>query len=268
MAHQTEPSGQLQIFEYEKQARIRSLNIDGEIWWVANDVCAVLGIKNVGDAVSRLDDDEKRNDIALTDSIGRRQFGLIVNEPGLYTLILRSGKPEAKKFKRWITHDVLPQIRKTGAYGLRAPGVPAFVRRFNDNWDRVDSGYFSIISELFIRVYGKLEQIGYIIPDKSKRGKEIRPDVSVGKLFPKWLEARHPELKDAFKYYTHVFPDGFEVEARQYPNIVLPEFIEFVERAWIPKHAEGYFRERDPKALSYLPKLLGESETPKPKLLK
>jgi prophage antirepressor-like protein len=248
----------LQVFEYEGGQQVRTTEIDGQIWFYAVDVCQVLEIKNVPDAVSSLDDDEKMT-IANTDSqkgSGAQKF-LVISEPGLYSLILRSRKPEAKAFKRWITHDVLPSIRKAGGYilpGMRT--VPKFVRRFNENWDRVSSGHFSVISELFIRVYGRLEQVGYTLPDKGTNGREIRPDVSVGKLFPKWLESKYPQLKEQFSYYKHKLPDGTEIDARQYKIEVLPAFIEYIETAWVPDRAYSYFEERDKAALSYLPKML------------
>lgn len=84
---------------------------DGEPWFVAADVCRALEIKNGRDAVAKLDDDEKG--VGLTDTPGGAQEMTIVNEPGLYTLVLGSRKPEAKAFKRWITHEVIPSIRKT-----------------------------------------------------------------------------------------------------------------------------------------------------------
>ena len=101
------------VFNY-KGNNVRTLTKDCEIWFVAKDVCDVLEIKNSRDAVSRLDDDEK-NTVVLTDGIGNPNK-TIVNEPGLYTLILGSRKPEAKMFKRWITHEVLPSIRMNGMY--------------------------------------------------------------------------------------------------------------------------------------------------------
>lgn len=85
--------------------------------------------------------------------------------------------------------------------------------------------------------------------------KEIRPDVSVGRLFPKWLEKHHPEHCDKFKKYRHSLPE-IDVEARQYLLSVLPSFIDFIETDWIPNHAYRYLEARDSKALSYLPKLL------------
>lgn len=79
------------------------------------DICAALTIANPRDSIANLDDDEKG--VGITDTLGGQQSLAIINEAGLYSLILRSRKPEAKAFKRWITHEVLPQIRKTGGYG-------------------------------------------------------------------------------------------------------------------------------------------------------
>jgi len=105
-----------QVLNY-KDHTVRMLIIDGEPWWVAKDVCEILDLGDTHKAVERLDDDE-RNLIPVTDSLGRLQETYIVNEAGLYSLILGSRKPEAKEFKRWITHEVIPQIRKTGSYAL------------------------------------------------------------------------------------------------------------------------------------------------------
>lgn len=97
----------------ELEAEIRVIERDGNPWFVAKDVCVVLGIRT-NDALNSLDDDEKGYDIIV--SLGGPQRMAIINEPGLYSLILRSRKPQAKEFKRWVTHEVLPTIRKTGAY--------------------------------------------------------------------------------------------------------------------------------------------------------
>jgi len=104
----------LQIFNYQDQQEVRVIKKDEEPWFAASDVCNILGIENTANAVSRLDEDEKGID--SNDTPGGRQYMIIVNEPGLYSLVLGSRKPEAKTFKRWITHEVIPQIRKTGAY--------------------------------------------------------------------------------------------------------------------------------------------------------
>ncbi|WP_211749896.1 phage antirepressor [Paenibacillus sp. Marseille-Q4541] len=104
---------QLNQFMYGSY-QVRTVTIQNEPWFVAKDVCEVLEIGNVGQAVSRLDADDKA-DVILND--GRQdRLQTAINEPGLYTLILGSRKQEAKQFKRWITHEVIPSIRKHGAY--------------------------------------------------------------------------------------------------------------------------------------------------------
>lgn len=102
---------------------VRIVARDGEAWFVATDVCAVLEIANPRDAVSKLDDDEKG--VVLTDTLGGPQNSNVISEPGLYALILRSRKPEAKRFSRWVRHEVLPAIRRTGAYGVPTMTVGA-----------------------------------------------------------------------------------------------------------------------------------------------
>ena len=103
-----------QEFSHQDFGTIRSLLKNGQPWFVAADVCKALEIGNSRQATSRLDADEKG--VISTDTPGGAQTMTIVSEPGLYTLILGSRKPEAKAFRRWITHDVIPAIRKTGGY--------------------------------------------------------------------------------------------------------------------------------------------------------
>ncbi|GAA4338056.1 hypothetical protein GCM10023149_47820 [Mucilaginibacter gynuensis] len=251
---------QLAIFKY-KDENSNSINdfttieIDGEPWFIAADVCAMLDIKNVSDAVSSLDDDEKL--VSVIPRAGQNRSTNLVNESGLYNLIFRSKKPSAKEFRKWVTKEVIPAIRKTGSFGINRLDTPNFVIRFNDNWDRTERGYFSVISELFIRIYGKFEQVGYQIPNKAFDGKEIRPDVSVGRLFAQYLRDNHPNVSDTHKMYSHRFPNGMTVDARQYKNEILPIFIKFVDEVWMPECAEKYLGDRDKLALQYLPKLLG-----------
>lgn len=104
----------MQIFKNETFGEIRTAVIDGEPWFVAVDVCRALEIVNSRDALTRIDEDEKG--VVLTDTPGGKQEVTTVNEPGLYSLVLGSRKPEAKAFKRWITHEVIPSIRKNGGY--------------------------------------------------------------------------------------------------------------------------------------------------------
>lgn len=251
---------QLQIFKYNddnssEMDDLTTIEIDGEAWFVASEVCKVLDIKNPRQAVSSLDDDEK-NTVRLSDGTSGNPNKTIISESGLYALIFKSKKESAKKFRKWVTKEVIPAIRKTGTFGINRLETPNFVIRFNDNWDRVDKGYFSVISELFVRLYGRFEKAGYQIPNKAFDGKEIRPDVSVGLMFAKHLRNNHSELANSYKMYNHLFQNGLEIEARQYKNDLLPIFIKFIDDYWIPLNAEKYFKDRDPLALDYLQKLL------------
>lgn len=111
----------VKIFKNPEFGRVRTTIIGGEPWFVAADVCRALDIGNPSDALNRLDDDERTLVSIEGASNGKPVNG--VNEPGLYSLVLGSRKPEAKAFKRWITHDVIPAIRKTGSY--QVPQSPA-----------------------------------------------------------------------------------------------------------------------------------------------
>jgi len=102
------------IFDNPAFGKVRTLLIDGNPWFVASDVCRALDIRNNRDAIARLEDDEKG--VGLTDTPGGQQKVTVVNEPGLYSLIMGSRKPEARAFKHWITHEVIPSIRKHGVY--------------------------------------------------------------------------------------------------------------------------------------------------------
>jgi prophage antirepressor-like protein len=105
-------------FEFESHALRVNMDAAGQPWFVAADVCAALALPETHKAIARLDDDEKgRNSIPTP---GGSQDMSVVNESGLYDLVLGSRKPEAKRFKRWVTHEVLPAIRKTGTYASAA----------------------------------------------------------------------------------------------------------------------------------------------------
>lgn len=104
----------LEVFNNPEFGSVRVVSRDGEPWFVAADVCKALELSDVSMSVRKLDDDEKGTSSICT--LGGEQKMTIVNEPGLYGLVIGSRKPEAKAFKRWITHDVIPAIRKTGGY--------------------------------------------------------------------------------------------------------------------------------------------------------
>lgn len=105
----------VRTFDFESQA-VRSMLRDDEPWFVAADVCRVLEIGNSRDAVARLDDDEKG--VGITDTLGGQQEMTIINESGLYALIFTSRKEQAKRFRKWVTSEVLPTLRRTGRFIL------------------------------------------------------------------------------------------------------------------------------------------------------
>ena len=111
----------IKVFTSPVGADVRVVMIDNEPWFVAKDVCDCLGLDNVGQAMSYLDEDEKKtiDSNIISNDVGSNggRAPIVISEPGLYSFVLRSRKPEAKAFKRWVTHEVLPSIRKTGMYG-------------------------------------------------------------------------------------------------------------------------------------------------------
>lgn len=113
-----------QVFENSEFGSIRAMRgEDGEPWFVAKDVCDALGLGNVGQALARLDEDEKSS-ITLNDGTPGNPNKSIVSESGLYALVLASRKPEAHAFKRWVTHEVLPAIRRDGGYMVARDETP------------------------------------------------------------------------------------------------------------------------------------------------
>lgn len=158
---------ELKIFENEQFGIIRAVDLNGEPWFVAADVCRVLEHSNVTVALERLDDDERSKF-----NLGRQGDTWCVNEPGLYSLVLGSRKPEAKAFKRWITHEVLPMLRRTGSYS-----VPYTMDRRGltvDDYLRAAHITSNCRNERLPYVLGFLEQAGFSIPhmeaDREQRG--------------------------------------------------------------------------------------------------
>ncbi|WP_136056304.1 phage antirepressor KilAC domain-containing protein [Microbacterium sp. K24] len=108
----------LEVFHYADR-EVRTVTIDGEVWFVLADVCRVLEIANVGNVSARLDEaDIRQTDIS---SGGQRRAVTIVSESGMYEVVIRSDKPEARQFRWWVTHEVIPVIRRTGTYAVETP---------------------------------------------------------------------------------------------------------------------------------------------------
>ena len=106
----------IKTFVNEEFGTVRTLMKDGQPWFVGKDVAVILGYSNPRKAIIDHVDDEDKDGVTIRDSIGREQTPTIINESGLYSLIIGSKLPTAKKFKRWVTSEVLPTIRRTGGY--------------------------------------------------------------------------------------------------------------------------------------------------------
>ena len=144
---------ELQIFENKDFGKVRTGTLNGAPCFVAADICRALDIANSRDAVKRLDDDERG--VVSTDTLGGVQEMTVVNESGLYSLVLGSRKPEAKQFKRWITHEVIPTIRKTGGY---VNNDDLFVNTYLPNADDTTKALFRSTLETIRTQNAKLEE--------------------------------------------------------------------------------------------------------------
>lgn len=169
---------------------VRVTSRDGEPWFVLADVCRVLGIGNTSDAARRLDDDEKHTlDNVEGIAASQVQSFTIINESGLYSLVLTSRKPEAKRFKKWITSEVIPSIRKTGSYGHTDPiavlNDPAAMR-----------GLLLTYTEKVLALEGKVEEM------EPQVAALKRIALSDGSMCPtdaaKTLQIRRKDLLDFF----------------------------------------------------------------------
>ena len=127
MNNRTEETNMVE-FNSERFGQLRTVTIDGEIWFVAKDVTEILGYEKGRNALSRHVDEDDALKRGVIDNLGRVQNTTIINESGLYSLILSSKLPTAKEFKRWVTSEVLPSIRKTGRYQVTET-TSRFMRR-------------------------------------------------------------------------------------------------------------------------------------------
>lgn len=139
-------------FDFEENPIRIVCGEDGNLWFVAADVCRVLEITNVSQACDDLEDDEKG--ISITDTLGGPQRKLTVSESGLYSLVFKSRKPEARKFRRWVTKEVLPAIRKTGRYSMESQFQPTLLRM--GDMERLEAVQVFLFEAMALFVAGKL----------------------------------------------------------------------------------------------------------------
>lgn len=139
---------ELVLFDYDDQP-VRTVQINGDPWFVAQDVCTVLGLDNPSKATRGLDDDERG--ITSVDTPSGVQEMLIISEPGLYSMLVRSRKPEAKRFRRWVTHEVIPTVRRTGQYVAPTTAESSSVPAPRDQFDAMRAmavAHIAMIDEL------------------------------------------------------------------------------------------------------------------------
>ena len=243
-------------YSHPEFGQIRVVMREGEPWFVVRDVCAVLETRT-NDALGSLEDDERGYDNVVTPS-GVQRMG-IVSEPGLYSLFLRSRtrknnpalSEKLRRFRRWVTHDVLPSIRKRGFYA--GPGIEMsaswliFLDRVNALREAVDAGYFCVFTEL-----------AYFIPSMIALGIPLNehtvPDISVGLAWGKhWKKQKLESLHGPRKYYPHSYPDYFKQaksnpqDAWQYPDAALPEFRRWLREDYLLHKFPGYLQRQQSK---------------------
>jgi hypothetical protein len=237
-------NGGLQIFNYEDH-EVRTVLIDGETWWVAIDVCAALDldVKQIKKHLSKLDDDEKGRTKITT--LGGMQETSIINEPGLYGLVFNSRKPGAKDFKRWVKHEVLPAIRKTGSYtSPTQPALPTGLinslwisrTRLFSKYTKIPVDKFCVFEEISMPFFN-IELRGYELPGKAV------PDSSVG---GRWCTYLRDVLKfddSLIENYPHHYPDHRgTINAYIYPIDWLPAFRTWFRAVYIPVHLPDYLK--------------------------
>lgn len=196
----------LQVFYNEEaNVNIRTEVVNNEPWFVAKDICDALGLQDVSMTVKRLDDDEKLVQTLFVSGQNREVW--TVNESGLYGLIFQSRKPEAKAFRKWVTNDVLPSIRRTGSYsstGIRPVGHPERAklplpkhRPFFENWQSYVTPYLS-----YIESYEVAKKLGVSYGHVRK----VFKGTSVSERVVRALNDKAMENKRRGKEYVQLLP--------------------------------------------------------------
>jgi len=141
-------------------------------------------------------------------------------------------------------------VREWSTGKSKPHNIPYHIQRYMANRSEIPHTHFSMLNEMIFALIAPLEAAGYTIPD------DMVPDISAGKMFCKWLREEKDIDTDSLPTYRHEFADGRIVYPKLYPNEVLADFRNHFHKVWLPTKAEKYFKERDPKAIEYLPKLL------------
>lgn len=215
---------QLEIFKNREFGEIRTVAIDGEPWFVEKDIAEVLGYSNSRKAIlDHVDDEDKMNGVTIRDAIGRDQAAVVINESGVYALIFGSKLASAKRFKHWVTSEVLPQIRKNGSYQKRL--TPEEMMRIqlgmvDDHENRIEH-----LENTMTIDYGRQQDLKKTV---NKRVIEV--------LGGKKALAYKEMSKKVFSECNHDIQDYFRVNSRNnIPTKRYQEAVEYVE-GWNPSN--------------------------------
>lgn len=241
----------LTTFTNSKFGNVRAINRNGEPWFVAADVCRCLEISNSRDAMTRLDEDEKGVD--STDTLGGTQTVSIVNESGLYSLVLGSRKPEAKLFKRWITHEVIPSIRKTGGY---VANDDLFLSTYLPNADEATAALFKTTLATMRNLNARIEQ------DKPKvlfasAVEASKTSILIGEL-AKLIRQNGVEIGQN-RLFTWLRDNGYLIK-RQGTDYNMPTQYS-VERGWFEIKETVISKPDGSITVSKTPKVTGKGQT-------
>lgn len=215
--------------------------------------------KNVLRSIKNIECSEEFNrlnfaPVKYVDAKGEKRLEYAITKDGFSFLVMGFTGAKAAKFKEAFINAFNENERLLKEQSNNY--TPNFVKRYWDNAYKLPDDHFSVITEMYVRLYQRLELLGYKMTDISPSGKTVVPDISIGKGFAKVLKDRNSNFYGTHKKYIHQFPDGRTVKANMYHIDALPEFIKYLNRVWIPKKAATYFKDRDPSVLEYLPKLL------------
>lgn len=255
------------LFDY-KNVKVRTVMIDGDVWFVAKDVCDILGLTNPTESLRNLSDKMKmtlegqESILSITEDANVVRL-LLISEAWMYKLVFKSRKPEAEKFSDWVVGEVLPTIRKTWSYGTTKALSPMMMRFSLNSKQNSTLGYWSMLNKMVELFALPLEHNGFELPDN------IIPDISTGILFNKYIKSKWYDPVEICKTYTHIYPDWRQINwVRQYPDSLYPLFTEWFQKEWLLNRCAKYIVDRtDPYVLPYLqntfPHVIEEAYTKK-----
>lgn len=213
---------ELMIFENPEFGRVRSVEIDGEPWLVGKDVAQALGYSNTKDALSRhVDPEDKRQDdgVVIRDPMGREQNPTVINESGLYSLVLSSKLPGAKQFRRWVTSEVLPTIRKKGGYTHEPKSAMEMLRLQSQAMFELDDRMTALEEKVDNQMtidHGQQRQLQRAVSARVlERVATVIPARMVRECKPMFFSALYRDLKDRFGV-----PSYRDVRVSDYPDAI------------------------------------------------